>query len=290
MDALTFALISGLGALGILAVVLGYFAPPGTGTTPGTALSDRLRPWWAAFSPAQRIAALAGLVVGIVIYLVSHWVVALVAAPALAIVVPVLLGDGASKTAIARLEAIESWTRALSSLITTGTNLEQAITLSLTNTPAALREPISRLVARINARWPITDALQSFADDLNDPTGDLVVAHLQLAAKQRGPGLSRALDDLAGDVFEEVRVRREIEADRSKPLQSIRIITYVTLVLFAAIPFAGQFFQAYGTPLGQLLLAGWIAVYAILLVLLKRSTTSRATPRILKASSPGMRS
>ena len=52
--------------------------------------------------------------------------------------------------------------------------------------PPAIQPAIERLAARLTSRWTIEDALHGLATDLNDATGDLIVAHLQLAAKELG--------------------------------------------------------------------------------------------------------
>jgi tight adherence protein B len=270
------------GLLGILAIVLGLHpVEEDQSAKMPSRMQTRLTTYRSQFSKRRQLIAVAGLAGGILLWIVSGWIVALIAVPAAAIGVPILLGKGAEPQNIERLEAIETWTRSLSGLIVSGAGLEQAIMVSLSSTPTALRDPVTRLVARINARWSIADSLQSFADDLADPTGDLVVAHLQLAASERGPGLANALDDLAQDVFDEVKARRQIEADRAKPRQNVRLITYITLGVLALLPLGGQFFTPYGTPVGQLLLAVWLVIYVAVLVWLKQFSTGRPTPRIL---------
>ena len=63
--------------------------------------------------------------------------------------------------------------------------------------PLPQRPQVSQLVARLNARWSTTAALQAFADDLNDETADVLVMHLLRKAELRGSGLAAALEDLA---------------------------------------------------------------------------------------------
>jgi Flp pilus assembly protein TadB len=283
MGPLPFVFFVFLGCIGIITVIVGLTpkAQDETAKMPSK-FQRRVNIWRGQFTRKRQLIALAGLAGGIILWLLTGWIIALIAVPAAAIGIPLLLGKGNAEVEIARLEAIESWTRSLASLISTGSGgLEQAITLSLASTPDAIHEYVGRLVARLNARWPVHDALQQFADDLDDPTGDLVVAHLQLAARQRGAGLARALEDLAQDCFDEVKARRQIEADRAKPRQNTRLITYVTLALLAVIPFAGQFFAPYKTPVGQLLMAMWLLIYVGVLVWIKQFSAGKSTPRIL---------
>ena len=268
---------------GVLVVVLGFMpAPPPTAARPPSALQLRVRAYRSKFSRKRQLMALAGLGLGVVAWLVTGWFVAVIAVPIAVIGLPVLLVKGTENETIERLEALETWTRSLSGLIVSGAGMEQAIAASLSSSPGAIKDQVSMLIARINARWATSAALQGFADDLDDPTADLVVAHLLLAEKQRGPGLVNALDDLAQIVFDEVRVRRQIETDRAKPRVSVRIITIVTLALLAVIPFVGEFMKPYQTFFGQVALFVWLTLYVVLLGWLGRITVGKPTPRILE--------
>lgn len=282
MTATMLALTVTAGLLGLLVIAVGFLPDRGdrSAMMPST-IQRRLEYHRSEFSTKRKLIALAGVAGGIVLWLLSGWIIALIAVPAAAIGIPLLMGKGNEGANIERLESIETWTRSLSGLIVSGAGLEQAIIAALPSTPRPIQDEVTRLVSRLNARWPIEEALQGFADDLADPTGDLVVAHLQLAAKERGPGLANALDDLAGDVFDEVKARRQIEADRAKPRQNVRLITYITLAVLALLPLGGQFFAPYGTPVGQLLLTVWLLVYVAVLVWLKQFSSGRPTPRIL---------
>ncbi|MFC5928618.1 pilus assembly protein TadB [Cryobacterium melibiosiphilum] len=283
MSATLLAVCTIAALLGLLVVVLGFLPQErARGERMPSVVLLRLVAYRSQFSRERQLLALAGLVVGILVWVITGWFVMLIAVPVAAIGVPLLLGTGNENDTIARLEALETWTRSLSGLIVAGAGLEQAVTASLSSTPSAIKPQVAMLTARINARWATAAALQGFADDLKDPTADLVVAHLLLADKQRGPGLVNALDDLAQIVFEEVRVRREIETDRAKPRTSVRIITLVTLALLLLIPFMGEFMAPYRSFLGQVALAVWLTLYVVLLIWLKRITVGTPTPRILE--------
>ncbi|MFK5088311.1 type II secretion system F family protein, partial [Klebsiella pneumoniae] len=92
------------------------------------------------------------------------------------------------------LDALESWTRSLAGLTVSGAGLERTIAASLSSCPEAIRPQVTQLVARINARWTTTAALQAFADDLNDETADVLVMHLLRKAELRGSGLAASLE------------------------------------------------------------------------------------------------
>lgn len=273
--------VMGVG-FGILLLVLGFVPAdaPAAARPPGMVAKRvrRLR----ADVPPRRLAMIAvGVVGGVVLWLITGWIVTLIAVPVAVIGLPILLSAPKSANSIVRLEAIETWTRSLSGLITAGIGLEQALSVSLANTPESIKPAVATLVARINARWSTTQALQRFADELDDPTADLVAAHLILASRVRGAGLANALDDLAQIVFDEVRHRREIEADREKPRSTARGVTLVTLVAMTLLALTGGFLDAYRDPIGQLLLTLYVIAYIGALIWMRRMSAGEPTPRIL---------
>lgn len=233
-------------------------------------------------SRQQQIWALVGLGVGILLFAFTGWVVMLLVAPITGAYLPSLLGKGDAPQKIERLESLETWTRSLSGLTTAGSiGLEQVLIASLGSSPEQIKPQVNSLVARLNARWPTREALQAFADDFDDPTADLIVMHLLLKEASSGPGLTKALDDLAEIIGEEVKVRRGIETDRAKPRTQIRIVTIATLVILAVLPFLGTYTAAYSTPLGQLLLGVWVVLFAVLLWWMRSIARAKGAPRLL---------
>jgi Flp pilus assembly protein TadB len=266
---------------GILLLFLGLFPAPDTGPKPPGLIARRIARVRGTVPRSRILLVGGGVLAGIVLWYFTGLIVALVAVPVAVIGLPILLSKPLSASSIDRLEAIESWTRSLSGLITAGVGLEQAITVSLGNTPEPIKPEVANLVARINARWSTPRALQVFADELNDPTADLVTAHLILASRVRGAGLANALDDLAQIVFDEVRHRREIETDREKPRTTARSVTLVTLVAIGALALSGSFLDAYREFVGQLLLTLYVVIYVAALVWMRRMSIGVPTPRIL---------
>jgi tight adherence protein B len=233
---------------------------------------------------------LGGAVVGgILVWLLSGWALAVVVLPLLVVGVPLLLSSPPAAIDVARLTAIEQWTRGMSGVLTVGSGIEHAIVASLGSTPEPIAPMVGTLVARLNARWPTEDALRAFADDLDDATGDLVAATLILGAQRRGPGLAAVLDDLAATVAEEVRIRRGIEADRAKPRTTARWVTILTLGVLGVLALDREYIAPYKTPVGQLALFVFLSLYAGCLLWLRRMTRGAATPRFLPADGTGRR-
>jgi Flp pilus assembly protein TadB len=237
--------------------------------------------WLARMPRWQRWTAVAAAVVGLLLTVAGVPLVVGLLLPLAVLVLPVLLVTSDGGRRIARLDAISEWTRNLASVITAGQSLEQALTASVRSTPEALREPVTNLVARLRARWSTEAALMEFADELDDATGDLVVSALTIGSRHRGEGLSRVLTGLAESVAEEVRSRREIEAERDKARGSARLITLLAVGGCSVFAIAGDFLTPYQTPVGQVILAVLVGVFILGLVWLRRMVADEPPARFL---------
>jgi Flp pilus assembly protein TadB len=205
--------------------------------------------------------ALAG---GVIVLLATRWVVA-----ALGFVLLILFwrklsgGAGGERTAIARLEGLATWTESLRDTIAGAVGLEQAIPASLRAAAPALREPLIRLVDRLHTRVPLPEALRRFADDLGDPSADLILAALIINARLRGPGLRALLGALSGAVREELDMRRRIEAQRRSTRFSAMFVVGFSVGVAALLAiFNHDFVKVYDTVTGQLVLVIIAGLYA----------------------------
>ncbi|MDI6910438.1 type II secretion system F family protein [Nocardioides sp.] len=228
----------------------------------------------------QRLLA-AGILCGLGAVMATGWAMALVLVPTAFVGLPALLSSGPAQSRIGRLEAMEEWTRSLSGVLTVGVGLEQALVATMRSTPTAIAPEVSRLVARLRARWPTEQALRAFADELDDSTGDLVAANLILGARRRGAGLASVLDGLAESVAADVRARRQIEADRAKPRATARWVTIISTSVLVVLAVSGTYVEPYRSPLGQVILVGLLAAYAATLIWMKRMAIGRDLPRFL---------
>jgi len=227
---------------------------------------------------------LTGVAAGILAFVITGWVLALVATPVAFVGLPVLLSSSSAQQRIVRLEAMEEWTRTLAGVLTVGVGLEQALVTSLRSTPAAIEPEVTRLVSRLRARWKTEDALRAFADELDDATGDLVAANLILGAQRRGAGLASVLEGLAESVAADVRARRQIEADRAKPRATARWVTLISVGVLVVLAISGTYVEPYRSPLGQVILVLLLAAYVATLVWMKRMAIGRPMPRFLTTS------
>lgn len=272
---------------GLLAVVLGGLrswperAPP---KGPSSAVGR-----WARLSrrpPGRRgrrrdtllLVALGG---GLAVAAATGWVIALPLVPVLAFGLPYLLvlpkaGD------VELLEALDRWVRSLASTLTTGKSVPDAIRISRRTAPDLLTEELGVLVSRLNNRWDTRDALLRFADDLDSPDSDAVVAALILAANRGSSGASLTLSALADSLQAQLKGRRIVETERSKPYVIVRQVTIITVITLAlALVLGRHYFATYGTPLGQRILSILIALYLGSLLLMRRRAQQPPRERIL---------
>ena len=225
-----------------------------------------------------------GVVAGVATWLVTGWLIALVAVPVGVVGLPLLLTNAAAGAQITRLEAMEEWTRSLAGVLTVGVGLEQALGATLRSVPPAIAPEVRRLVAQLRARWNTEEALRAFADELDDATGDLVAANLILGARRRGAGLAAVLQALAESVAADVRARRQIEADRAKPRATARWVTVISAGVLVVFTLSGRYVEPYATPVGQVVLVALVSAYVGTLIWMKRMAAGKPAPRFLTGS------
>lgn len=224
--------------------------------------------------------ALAGVAVGGLLALLTGWLVAIILVPAIT-VMGYRVWSGRRHNRVQRLSALSDFSRGLAGVLTAGRGLEQAIVHAARSAPTALAPEIGRLAARVRANWPTGKALRRFADELDDATGDLFVATLILAAQRRGPGVASAMQALAESIDADVRARRQVETEQQKAKTAARIITIISVVLLIALFTAGSYVDPYRTPLGQLLLTGFMALFLLVLAWMGRIARPQPLPRFM---------
>jgi Flp pilus assembly protein TadB len=207
------------------------------------------------------IALSAGLLVG----LASQWPVLGIGAVVLVYFWNNLFGGAAAeKLAMRRIEALAMWTESLRDTIAGAVGLEQAIPASARGADPVLREHLAGLLDRLRGRMPLSEALQLLADDLDDPSADLVIAAMILNSKLRGPGLREVLTALGKSAREEVDMRQRVIAQRAGTRRSVQIIIASVLVFVLGMAlFNRDFVAPYGSALGEAVLTGVLALFGL---------------------------
>ena len=195
---------------------------------------------------------------------------------------PVLLSTPVNRDA-ELLEALDRWVRNLAALLPTGRSITDAIRVSARKAPDPLGPELRLLVARLDDRWTIEQALTAMADALNSADADAVLAALMLAAERGGTGATATLNALADTIQDRLRALREIETERAKPRIVVRQVTIFTVAaLGLALVFGGSFFAPFASLPGQALLSGLVVAYLGSLLFLRRMALPRPRQRILR--------
>ena len=253
------AAVFGAGAgLGLILVVAGLRATPADTAAKAANVSR----WWPVVEHAGwRLAVAVGAAV--VAGAVTRWPVGAILAGLAGWAVPGLwAGRGAEAAATARVEAIAAWTEMLRDTLAGAAGLEQAISATAPVAPVAIRSEVVRLATRAE-RDRLAPALRAFAEDLADPTADLVVAALLLAVEHRARRLGELLGSLATAAREHAGMRLRVQAGRARTRTTVRVVVGATLSMAAGLALVDRGYLApYDSALGQLVLAGVGAIFA----------------------------
>jgi hypothetical protein len=247
---------------------------------------------WTALSPAlgcarRRLVAAAGC--GFLVAIATRWTVAAVGTLVLVAAWPTLVGaTRVNRLAIARLDALATWTESLRDTVSAAAGLEQAIVVSVPAAPPLIQPHVARLAARLGVGERLPSGLRALAADVDDPSADLVIAALLSSADVRGPGLVALLTGLAEQARNELDMRRRIEAARRGTLRGVRIVVSVSLLMAVGLVlFAGSYLDPYDSARGQVVLALIIAIFAIALIRIGRLARIELPGRFLEAPGTG---
>jgi Flp pilus assembly protein TadB len=113
------------------------------------------------------------------------------------------------------------------------------------------------------ARGPLPPALRAFADEVDDPTADLLAATLTLAAVREVRDLADLLGTLATTARDKARLAETADAGRAGIRTTARCITAVAGAAVALFSVASpQYLEPFGTTAGQIALAVTLGLFA----------------------------
>jgi tight adherence protein B len=235
---------------------------------------------------ARRLPA-AGVTAAAVAVLTGWPVAALLSVPAVLALPGVLGPDRGHAAAVARVQAIASWAEMLRDTLAAAGGLEQAILATAPIAPPPLAPAVRALAEDLRRGRRLADALDALAADLADPTADLVVAALQLAAAGQATDLAELLGALAASARDHAAMQQRLAAARARTRTTVRIITATTLALAAVLAAADRsYLAAYNTATGQLVLLAVGALFATGLAWLARLARLDHPGRLLTPPHP----
>ena len=225
-------------------------------------------------APARRrhvdvVPVLAGSVVALIVYALSGWVVP-------AVVCAALVGWAAWRVRRSasgavdeadKVEALASWVESVRDVLQAAGQPVGAIGATTESCPPVIRPAVRSLFARISAGQSVSVAFRRFADELDDPLGDLVATGLSIAVS-RGAQTEQVLTALAQQARHQADRRRIVEAERAPMRHQVLMVSLIMCALLAGVfVFArSSYLDAYDSAAGQLFLAVILVGYAALLV------------------------
>lgn len=245
----------GAGAgFGVLLIVLGLRGGPGP-----IFVGAAVRQWvlsWRHRAPISSRGVAVAVVAGVVAGVLTGWVVgAILVAVAIGTLPRVLGRDPDAARRVARIEAVATWTEMLRDTLSAAAGLEQAILATARAAPEAIRADITELAVRIERGDALPGALRALAEDLADPTADLVLSALVLACQHQARQLAALLGDLAAEARDQVAMRLRVAAGRSRLRTSVRVIVTTTLAFAGGLLVTNRRYLApYDSAVGQLVL------------------------------------
>ena len=220
-------------------------------------------PVWVRDARGRRRAA-GAVAVGLVAGWWTGWPVAVALAAAGVWWLPRLSGpDREHEQAVARIEAVAGWAEQLRDTLAAASGLEQALTVTARTAPGPVRPVVAGLAARIGAGERLPTALARAGVELADPTADLVIAALTMAAGQQARQLAELLAALAAAARAEAAGRLRIAVARARVRTAVRVTVGATLSLAAVlVAFDTPYLQQYESVTGQVVLMGIGVMFA----------------------------
>ena len=274
-----FGLLGAGVAIGALLIAVGLRGRPARPATP-----SRLNTWLAARHDRKQVGLLVvAVLTGLAVGAVTGWVVGAILTVVAVIGLPRILGSNVDyKRQLERIEAIAGWTEMLRDTLVAAAGLEQAILATAPACPEAIREEITELAVWLERGERLAPSLRHLADQLRDPTADLVISALVLAAEHQARQLADLLGELAGEAREQASMRMRVEAGRARTRTSVRVVVITTLVFAIGLVLLNRGYLApYDSAFGQIMLLLVGALFTAAFAWLARIVRMREPERFL---------
>lgn len=179
------------------------------------------------------------------------------------------------------VEGIATWIENLRDAVTASAGLEQAFITVERHCPPVLQAPTSRLIAQLHYR-PLDEALRDFADDVDHPTCDFVVAALVTGARHQTRDVASLLTQLAEAARSECALYLRIWVSRARSRTAVRIIAAaVTTFVVGLVVFNRQYLSPFWSRSGVAVFLFSMAMFAVAFVWLDRTAQVPTPARFL---------
>ena len=264
VNTLVLALLGGAVGLGITVTIAGCR---------GVSLLGQRRSRRMVMFSFDRLLLRASLAVGsaMVALWLSHWLVFAVVGAAIGWWSPAFVdGRGRHARELALVEAIATWTEQIRDTLAASNGLEHALGATATLAPVCIAGAVERLAARFDyERLP--DALRRFADDVDHPMADFVVAALIIATEKEARDLGALLSQLAESARDDARMRTRVWVGRARSRSAVRIIVGVVVAFVVGLLlFNRSYLEPYDSAAGQVILCAIVATFVASFVAMER--------------------
>ena len=227
--------------------------------------------------------ALVAVMVAVVVLAATRWVLPALVCGALGWWVTGLIADRDRRGhgELERVEALATWTEQLRDVLMAGDQPIGAIQATVSTCPEPVRPQVRALASRLG-RQPEQLVLRQFADELDDPTADLIAAGL-LVALTKGGRAERVLSSLAQQARHQAERRKLLEAEREPARREVWWVTgMMTAQLVGGLVFARSSYLApYRTLSGQVVLCVLLGAFLALIVYVQRLSRFTRPARFL---------
>lgn len=180
------------------------------------------------------------------------------------------------------VEAIAAWTENLRDSVTAASGLEQAILSTGDHCPRAIEEHVARLVASLRY-GDLEGSLREFADSVDHPTCDFVVAALVTASKNAARDLAPLLGHLSECARAESALHLRVWVSRARTRTSVRIVIG-SLVTFVGglVLFNPGYLAPFASPTGAAAIVACTTCFAVSLHVMLRIARVAEPARFLR--------
>jgi hypothetical protein len=188
---------------------------------------------------------------------------------------------------VERTDALAAWIENLRDVLIAGDQPIGAIAATVPTCGPSIRPQVRRLAAGLG-RQDADVVFRRFADEIDDPLGDLISAGL-LIAVQRGARTVAVLDSLAEQARHQADRRRLVDAERAPVQREVTLLTMIMGSLIVGLLVFGRadYLRAYDTAAGQLYLGVVLAIYGVLLLRVQRLAKYPRPSRFLTSAGSG---